>query len=127
MTTTCKKCGAPASEDQAFCAKCGAVIGMDAPKRSETPPNLARTIVAGDYKLPPLPKKQPAQRSARKGRGDDEGDSRKSRASLASARPDRRTAEKGSRNSALLVVVGFLAVLVFGGLLFLLLYFFLHG
>jgi hypothetical protein len=105
MTTTCKKCGTPASQDQAFCAKCGAVIGMEGPNRpAQAPPNMARTIAIKDFKLPQLPKKaKPPTRDAGHKAG---------------------TANENS-NSLLFVLLGFLAVLVIGGLILLLVYFLL--
>jgi len=51
---TCQKCGAPGAEGQAFCSKCGAVLGMDREGGSADPSwNMAATMVG--QKLPPSP------------------------------------------------------------------------
>lgn len=135
MNTTCTKCGATASEDQAFCAKCGAVIGVKgaaAPKRPTPPANLGRTMVAGkDFQMPAFHKK-PATPPAPKDAGPQAGAAQAPGRAQASPPPppqNRPTPapEKPRGNSALLVIAGFVAVLLVGGLLLLLLYFFLRG
>ena len=126
MAMTCKKCGTPATEDQAFCAKCGAVLGMNtAPPPSTDEPNFAATIVGGGFKPPPRP---PAPTP-------------KERAPVAPApapppptprpeppRPVTGTSTAGaggSSNTILFVIIGFIAVLLLGGLALVLLYFFM--
>lgn len=59
MEITCHKCGARAAEGQAFCSKCGAVIGMaDASGGDDASWNMAATMVG--QKLPPPPPRRDA-------------------------------------------------------------------
>ena len=99
MENRCQRCGTPATSEQAFCAKCGAVIGMADTGRGpgQSLPNLAATVVGKK-----LPGEKPAPPPAARPR---------------SAAP--RAASRGS-NSWLLAIIGFVAVLVVGGLLVLL-------
>lgn len=60
MENRCHKCGAPAASDQAFCAKCGAVLGMADDARGGASPDLAATMVGA--KLPPSAAPRPAPR-----------------------------------------------------------------
>ena len=78
---------------------------MEGPKRpSKPPPNMARTIAVKDFKLPQQPKKaKPPTRDT----GNKAG-----------------TANENS-NSLLFVLLGFLAVLVIGGVILLVVYFLL--
>jgi hypothetical protein len=117
MNTTCKKCGAPASGEQAFCAKCGAVLGMEGAPKKPDPPNLARTIVGQNFKLPPLPKKPTAQVAGAQTKGPAGAPRLKPQATKESSERE--------HSSVLLVLVGFLAVLLVGGILLILLYFLL--
>lgn len=105
MQTRCQKCGAEVGADQAFCPRCGAVVGMSgaAPARDEGW-DMAATMVG--QKLPAAPPpRPPAGRPAQAGSS-----------APAQARP------RSGGNTVLLAVVGFLAVLLIGGLLILLLY-----
>lgn len=56
MEIKCQKCGEVASDDQAFCSKCGAVLGMGDAGRAhdEAKPNLAATMV-GKFPFAPPP------------------------------------------------------------------------
>ena len=116
METSCQKCGAVLAADQAFCSKCGAVVGMgDAGQNPATEWNLAATMVG--KKLPPTPPPrptpsgaaaQPAQQSA----------AAHTPAGEVSAQP---TPARGF-SPTLLAVIGFVVVLLIGGLLILLFY-----
>ena len=102
METRCQKCGAGVAADQAFCPRCGAVVGMSgaAPRRDEGW-DMAATVVG--QQLPPAARPRPSAE-------------RPSHAAQAAA-PERK-----SGNAVLLAVIGFVAVLLIGGLLVLLLY-----
>lgn len=110
METRCQKCGASGSADQAFCSKCGAVVGMsDAGQRRGEGWDLAATVVG--QKLPPSttpPRSSAAAQGAQAGQRD------------ATHAPTAPAARSG--NTVLLAVIGFVAVLLIGGLLILLLY-----
>jgi hypothetical protein len=107
METRCQKCGAPANADQPFCSKCGAVVGMsDAGQSRGEGWDMAATVVG--QKLPPM--SQPRSSAAA---------AQPSRAVQADATP--APAASGG-NTVLLAVIGFVAVLLIGGLLILLLY-----
>jgi hypothetical protein len=104
MEMRCQKCGAGVGADQAFCPRCGAVVGMSgaAPRRDEGW-DMAATMVG--QQLPPAARPRPSVE-------------RPSQAALDAAAPP---AQKGG-NTVLLAVIGFVAVLLIGGLLILLLY-----
>jgi hypothetical protein len=103
METRCQKCGEAVGAGQAFCPKCGAVVGMSgaAPRRDQGW-DMAATVVG--QQLPPASRPRPSAE-------------RPSHAAQADAAP----APKGG-NAVLLAVIGFVAVLLIGGLLILLLY-----
>ena len=103
METRCQKCGAGVGADQAFCPRCGAVVGMSgaAPRRDQGW-DMAATVVG--QQLPPTARPRPStERPAVTTHSDDA--------------PARR-----GGNAVLLAVIGFVAVLLIGGLLILLLY-----
>src|SRR5689334_22654445 len=68
MQTTCHKCGNPVSADQAFCSKCGAVVGMSDTAQGGEEWNMAATMVGKS--LPTTPARpsaaapQPARESS---------------------------------------------------------------
>lgn len=122
MELQCQKCGASVSSDQAFCPRCGAVVGMaDTSQESGGEWNMAATMVG--KKLPTTPPPRPAPRPT----------PQTSQPSYPSApapypsqpAPVEQTA-RGS-NTVLLAVIGFVAVLIIGGLLILLLYMSMQG
>lgn len=100
MDTRCQKCGAGLAAEQAFCPKCGAVVGMSAaaPRRGEGW-DMAATVVG--QQLPPA--------------------ATRPRPSAERPSHEAQAAPKGG-NAVLLAVIGFVAVLAIGGLLLLLLY-----
>ncbi len=122
MAMTCKKCGTPATEDQAFCSKCGAVIGMEgAPPKQDRSPNFAATMVGKAYTPPPPPKPEtppaPTERAGSAARAPEPA-----RHPVSPPPP-----VSGGSNTTLLVIIGFVVVLLIGGVLLLLLYFMLSG
>ena len=118
METRCQKCGTPAQPDQAFCSKCGAVIGMsDAGQGRDDPSvNMAATIVGAKFPFPP-PSPRPASAPPQPAQNRPETLPPPSpvQSSSVVAPPPARS------NTLLFVVIGFLAVLLVGGLLILLL------
>jgi|SRR5687767_2253935 len=104
METRCQKCGAGLAAGQAFCPKCGAVVGMSAaaPRRDEGW-DMASTVVG--QQLPPAARPRPsAERQSRY------------------AEQQQPQAARAGGSTVLLAVIGFVAVLLIGGLLILLLY-----
>jgi hypothetical protein len=110
MEKRCQKCGSPVGAEQAFCPKCGAVMGM----------NLGTTQVGGGWdmastvvgqRLPNTPPPSPRPSAERRGHP---------------GRPEAATQPappaKSGGTTILLAVIGFVAVLLIGGLLILLLY-----
>lgn len=105
METRCQKCGSPVGSEQAFCPKCGAVVGM---KAAAPQPgggwDMASTVVG--QQLPTTPPRASAERRAHA-----------AQAEAAPAHPAKR-----GGNTLLLAVIGFVAVLLIGSLLILLIY-----
>ena len=116
METICQKCGAALAADQAFCSKCGAVVGMgDAGQNQGGDWNLAATMVG--KKLPPTPPSRPTPSGAA---------TQPARPSAAANTPDSEVSAQPTPargfSPTLLAVIGFVVVLVIGGLLILLFY-----
>ncbi len=107
MEKRCHKCDSAVGADQAFCATCGAVIGMNLGKTQAGGGwDLASTIVGPHSSTPP--QRSTAERRARPSRPE-------------TAPPTPAPAPR-KNNSALLAVIGFVAVLLVAGLVVLLLY-----
>ena len=102
MEKRCQKCDSPVGAEQAFCATCGAVIGMgDAAPRADGGWDLDSTVVGPHSSTPP---RSTGERRARP------------------SRPEAPPPAPRKGNSVLLAVIGFVAVLLIGGLVVLLLY-----
>ena len=107
MEKRCHKCDSPVGADQAFCATCGAVIGMNlGTTQAGGGWDMASTVVGPHASKPP--QRSTAERGARPSRPE-------------SAPPQPPPAPRQG-NSVLLAVIGFVAVLLIGGLVLLLLY-----
>ena len=108
MEKRCHKCDSPVGADQAFCPTCGAVMGMNLGKTQAGGGwDLASTVVG---KQPPsTPTRASAERRAHPSRPE-------------AAPPQPAPAPSKSSNSLILAVIGFVAVLLIGGLVVLLLY-----
>ena len=105
MEKRCHKCDSPVGAEQAFCATCGAVIGMNmGATQAGGGWDLASTIVGPHSSTPP---RASAERRAHQTRPE-------------AAPPP--PAPRKSSNSLTLAVIGFVAVLLIGGLVVLLLY-----
>jgi hypothetical protein len=118
METSCQKCGAALAADQAFCSKCGAVVGMgDAGQNPATEWNLAATMVGKKMPPAPPPRPKPSGAAAHKSAA------AHTPSGEASAQP---TPARGF-SPTLLAVIGFVVVLLIGGLLILLFYLNSHG
>jgi len=116
METRCQKCGAALAADQAFCSKCGAVVGMgDAGRNQGDDWNLAATVVGKKMPRTPPPRPSPSGASAQP-----------ARTSAAARKPAAEApappASARGFSPALLAVIGFAVVLIIGGLLILLFY-----
>jgi hypothetical protein len=106
MEIKCQRCGAPAASEQAFCAKCGAVIGMGDAGRDDAPPNLAATLLGKKRRAAaPAPRPAPPRPAA-----------------AGSARGGTAPASHTSRGNKTLIlaVIGFMVVLLVGSLFVLL-------
>jgi hypothetical protein len=108
MEKRCQKCDSPVGAEQAFCATCGAVIGM----------NLGSTQVGGGWDMASTlvgphsstpPQRSTAERRAHSTRPE-------------GAKPQPAPAPPKGSNTVILAVIGFAAVLLIGGLVVLLLY-----
>ena len=118
MESKCQKCGASVTADQAFCPRCGSVVGMsDTPQESGGEWNMAATMVGKQLPTtpPPRPASRPSAAAAQPARS-----SAPESYSVPPA-PIQQPARSGS-NTVLLAVIGFVAVLLIGGLLILLFY-----
>jgi len=107
MEKRCQKCSSPVGADQAFCPTCGAVMGMNLGTTQHGGGwDLASTVVGQHASTPP---RSTGERRARP------------------SRPEAPKPQKAPKptprksNSFLLAVIGFLAVLLIGGLLIILL------
>ena len=104
MEQRCQKCGAAVAAEQAFCPACGAVIGMNlGTTQAGGGWDLASTLVG--KQVPSAPPRASAERRAHQTRPE------------APPPPAPRKS-----NALLLAVIGFVAVLLIGGLVVLLLY-----
>ena len=114
MENKCHKCGAPVASGEPFCGRCGAVVGMRdaAPKPDQSSPDFAATFVGKQ----PATKRRPTSPGITKERTMPPHES----SAPAGTRPEAGRAGGGSR--ARYAVIGFVAVLLVGGLLLLLLW-----
>ena len=108
MEQRCQKCGASVGAEQACCPACGAVIGM----------NMGTTQVGGGWDLASTVVGQHAPTPSRS-TGERRG-SRPSRPETPPPAAPEPAPRKG--NSMLLAIIGFVAVLLIGGLVILFLY-----
>jgi hypothetical protein len=115
MEQTCQKCGATVNAEQAFCSKCGAVVGMgDAGRRAGDEWDMASTFVSKKSGTAPLPQRPPATAE------------REMPTALDATGPAHTdapaTGPARGNNTLVYAVVGFVVVLLVGGLLILLFY-----
>ncbi|HYH86436.1 MAG TPA: zinc ribbon domain-containing protein [Pyrinomonadaceae bacterium] len=124
MEMRCQKCGASVNADQAFCSKCGAVVGMSDTAQKGDEWDMAATMVGKKMPIPesskptvvrkampdsPRPTPPPQQAYT------------PSQPPQQPQQPYQQPASSGS-NAMLLAVVGLVAVLLIGALLALLFY-----
>ena len=115
MEQTCQKCGAAVNAEQAFCSKCGAVVGMgEAPRRGGDEWDMASTFVSKKSGTAPLPLRPPAT-------AERELPTALDAPGPAHTDADANGAARGN-NTKVYAVVGFVVVLLVGGLLILLFY-----
>ena len=111
MEKRCHKCDAPVGADQAFCPTCGAVIGMNmGATQAGGGWDLASTVVGPHSSTPP--QRSTAERRTPPSRPE---------AAPPQPAPPQPVPHKSS-SSIILAVIGFVAVLLIGGLVVLLLY-----
>jgi hypothetical protein len=116
MEQTCQKCGATVNAEQAFCSKCGAVVGMsEATRRGGDEWDMASTFVSRKSGTAPLPQRPPATAESELPTAlDAPGPAHTDAPATGPAR--------GGNNTMVYAVVGFVVVLLVGGLLILLFY-----
>jgi len=106
MEKRCDKCDSPVGADQAFCPTCGAVIGMNlGTTQAGGGWDLASTVVGPHASTPP---RSTGERRAPPTRPE-------------APKPPPAPAPRKGSNTILLAVIGFVAVLLIGGLVILLL------
>src|SRR5215212_8018441 len=116
MEKRCHKCDSPVGAEQAFCATCGAVIGMNlGATQAGSGWDLASTIVGPHSSTPP--QRSTAERRAQP----TPPESARPETARPETAPPQPAPQKGG-NTLLLAVIGFVAVLLIGGLVVLLLY-----
>jgi hypothetical protein len=119
MELQCQKCGASVPSGESFCPRCGAVVGMtDTSQQSGGEFNMAATMVG--KKLPTTPPPRPAQRPPAQ-TPQPAYPSASAPASYPMQDAPVQQPARGS-NTVLLAVIGFVAVLIIGGLLVFLIY-----
>jgi hypothetical protein len=136
METRCDGCGSLVGAEQAFCPRCGAVIGMtDAAEQHDGGWDMQTTMVGHKRPSKPAPPPAPAEAppaapapaqatgAARPAAAATTGAARP--AAKPAAVPGASRAAEPARsprgvNTVLLAVIGFVAVLLIGGLLLLL-------
>src|SRR5437588_7219716 len=112
MELKCQKCDASVTSDQAFCPKCGAVVGMsDAAQNRGGEWDMAATMVG--KQMPSTPPSRPAPKPSAAAAKSARSSSHAPAHSTPSHVPE--PAGSGS-NTVLLAVIGFVAVLLIGGL-----------
>src|SRR5947209_6605658 len=104
-----QKCGASVTADQAFCPRGGAVVGMsNAPQESGGEWDMAATMVGKQLPVtPPRPAPRPSVAAA----------PQPARPNVQAPAPIQQSAGSSNSNTVLLAVIGFVAVLLIGGLL----------
>ena len=125
MDGKCQECGAQATAEEAFCLKCGAVIGADRADTSDSGWDMPSTLLGQKFASRPEPEAatKPAATPA------DAHGARRARPASQAARTQTVSAttprQQSKRSGAMLAFISFLVVLVAGGILILLLYVFL--
>ena len=137
MEQSCQKCGARVGGEQAFCPRCGAVVGMsDAGGSQGGEWDMASTMVGKKMPIapppapkptPPPPQPQPQQQQHRHQqpqppRHQSAAPSPARTYQTLPAQPAAPQAPARGGNTMLIAVIGFAAVLIIGGLLLFLLY-----
>lgn len=116
MEQSCQKCGAAVNTEQAFCPKCGAVVGMDdAARVGRDEWDMASTFVSKKPASAPQPRR-PTGEHARPVTGERalHADAAPAPAHTAAPAP---VPASGGNNTLLFALIGFVAVLIVGGLL----------
>ena len=122
MEMRCQKCGSSVNADQAFCSKCGAVVGMsDTAQKGGDEWNMAATMVGKKMPLPEASRPSAVRPSPQPENAQPPPPPRQSYAP--SPQPSvPMPAPARSSNAMLLAIIGLVAVLLIGGLLALLFY-----
>jgi hypothetical protein len=117
MEQSCQKCGAAVNAEQAFCPKCGAVVGMDdAARVGRDEWDMASTFVSKKPGTAPLPRR-PTGEHARPVTGERALHADAAPAPAQPAAPAATRPASGGNNTLLFALIGFVAVLIVGGLL----------
>jgi hypothetical protein len=128
MEMRCQKCDALVSADQAFCSKCGAVVGMsDTAQKEGDEWNMAATMVGKKMPIPQPPRPTPESSRPTAVRQTPTPDNARpapppQHAYTPSQQPPTPTPARSGSNAMLLAIIGLVAVLLIGGLLALLFY-----
>lgn len=130
MQQSCQKCGAEVKPEQAFCSKCGAVVGMgDAAREGGDEWDMASTFVSKKPDAAPTQRPGVTGERARPTTGESARPATEER--VAPPAPDAHDAARldasaarpaRGGNTLLFALIGFVAVLIAGGLLILLFY-----
>lgn len=123
MEMRCQKCNAPVNADQAFCSKCGAVVGMSDTAQKGDEWNMAATMVGKKIPIPESSRPSVVKQSppADAPRPAPPPQHAYTPAPQQPPTPQPQPA-RSSSNAMLLAVIGLVAVLLIGGLLALLFY-----
>jgi hypothetical protein len=124
MEMRCQKCGSSVNADQAFCSKCGAVVGMsDTAQQSGDEWNMAATMVGKKMPLPESSRPAVVRQSVPDApRPAPPPQQQYTPSQPQQPPPYAQPAASSNSNAMLLAVIGLVAVLLIGALLALLFY-----
>ena len=124
MEMRCHKCGASVNADQAFCSKCGAVVGMsDTAQKGGDEWNMAATMVGKKMPIPESSKPTVVRKAMPSDNPRPAPPPQQAYTPPQQQQSYQQPASSGSSSNAmLLAVIGLVAVLLIGALLALLFY-----
>ena len=123
MEMRCQKCGSSVNTDQAFCSKCGAVVGMsDTNQQSGDEWNMAATMVGKKIPTSESPRPAVVKQPMPPDNPRPAPPPQQTYTPAPQPQPQPPPASSSNSNAMILAVIGLVAVLLIGALLALLFY-----